>query len=157
MFCDKVVKLVEVSLFLLEHVLHQWPQFWMRLDNRRGLREIDEDSGELACLVYTQLRWWSARPAVSKSAAKQRTALSRKPFCSSLSGVRGLPGEREGDSIALLSAGATAAAAEDAHRLSPLDRMTADAKHLEAEKSCGRSVRAARATRGGNMADMVKL
>lgn len=52
---------MEVTFLLLKHVLHQRAEFWMSLNDGRGLRKVNENGGELACLVDAQLQQESAQ------------------------------------------------------------------------------------------------
>lgn len=56
MLRDEVVEGVEVAEFLVVHVLHEGAEVRVRADYWRGLGGVDEDGGEFAGLVYTELR-----------------------------------------------------------------------------------------------------
>lgn len=54
MLRDQLVEGVKMAGLLVVHMLHEWPEMGLAVDERRRLGCVDEGGGELACLVDAQ-------------------------------------------------------------------------------------------------------
>jgi hypothetical protein len=54
MLGHEIVEDLQVACFLVVHVLHQRPEVWVRSDDLRGLRFVDQGCGKFTGLVDAQ-------------------------------------------------------------------------------------------------------